>query len=305
MADPSYVSGPYVDADGAERGGDGRYDIYVCDLASQNVGELAATVSDPPGSYIVVDDDYSAPEVAPLPTTGVAQLRVTVAHELFHAIQMGEGQGRLPEWIAESTAVWMEGIVSPPDVDREIYRVALGGAGTEEPYWRSGDLHEYGAWWLVQALEHGHTGFVRRLLALAATNGDPRGLDLLVRALGGRQALEAAFAHFARTALDDPLVGKALRARRTGMLGPGDRIALSGSVEPLSLRLWRVPSTAASITLRRAGGLHLAVVVRRGAVDRTLGTAALHLRSGSGPLLVLVIGGGGGTQSVRITASAR
>ena len=96
-----------------------------------------------------MDNDYAPAEVAPLKTTGVEQLRVTVAHELFHAIQIGEGRGRLPEWLAEATAVWMEGIVAPPDVDREIYRVALGGAGTEEPYWQGGDLHEYGAWWLV------------------------------------------------------------------------------------------------------------------------------------------------------------
>src|SRR5664279_2852187 len=41
---------PADDGDGAERGGDGRYDVYVCDLASHDLGELAATVADPPGS---------------------------------------------------------------------------------------------------------------------------------------------------------------------------------------------------------------------------------------------------------------
>src|SRR3954454_11014203 len=39
---------PADDGDGAERGGDARYDIYVCDLASHDLGELAATVADPP-----------------------------------------------------------------------------------------------------------------------------------------------------------------------------------------------------------------------------------------------------------------
>ena len=88
---------------------------------------------------------------------------MSVAHELFHAIQLGESRGRLPEWLAEATAVWMEGEVAPPDVDREIYRVALGGAGTEQPFWSTGDLHEYGAWWLISELERGRPGFVRRL----------------------------------------------------------------------------------------------------------------------------------------------
>jgi hypothetical protein len=297
---------PADDADGAERGGDARYDLYVCDLASHDLGELAATVADPPGSgfsYAVVDNDYAAAEVAPLTTIGVDQLRVTAAHELFHAIQVGEGRGRLPEWLAEATAVWMEGIVAPPDVDREIYRVALGGAGSEEPYWRTGDLHQYGAWWLVQQLEHDHPGFVSRLLASAATRGDddPRGLALLAHALGGRRALEAAFARFARAALDDPLVGKALHARRTARLLAGGRVVLRASVQPLSLRLWRVPASAAAVTLRRSGGRHLAVVVRRGSAERLLGSTALRLSSGRGSLLVLVAGGGGGSQDVRVT----
>ncbi len=176
----------------------------------------------------MIDDDYAAGEVAPLTSSGLEQLRVSIAHELFHAIQIGESRGHLPEWLAEATAVWMEGRIAPPDVDREVYRVALGGAGTEQPYWRTGGLHEYGAWWLIAELERERAGFVRRLLTLAAARGedDPDGLLLLARAFGGRSALEAAFVRFARTAVDDPLVGPALRARRTQRLGPGGRLVL-------------------------------------------------------------------------------
>jgi hypothetical protein len=300
---------PADDGDGAARGGDARYDIYVCDLASHDLGELAATVADPPGSgfsYIVVDNDYAAAEVAPLTNAGVEQLRVTAAHELFHAIQIGQGRGRLPEWLAESTAVWMEGIVAPPDVDREIYRVALGGAGTEVPYWRGGDLHEYGAWWLVAQLEREQPGFVRHLLALAATRGDddPRGLRLVARALGGRRALETAFARFARAAIDDPLVGPALRARRTARLRAGGRLVLRATVQPLSLRLWRVPTTATALTVRRTGAKRLGAVARRGSQERALASGALRLSGGQGSLLVLVIGGASSAQAVRLTLTA-
>jgi hypothetical protein len=299
---------PADDGDGAERGGDARYDIYVCDLASHDLGELAATVADPPGSgfsYIVVDNDYAAAEVAPLTTAGVAQLRVTVAHELFHAIQIGEGRGRLPEWLAEASAVWMEGIVAPPDVDREIYRVALGGAGSETPFWRSGDLHEYGAWWLFAELERERPGFARRLLELASARADDdaRGLKLLARAFGGRRALEAAFARFARTALDDPLVGKALRARRTGRLGAGGRLVLRGRVQPLGLRLWLVPTAAAVVTVRRGGALRLRAVVRRGSREVPLARGAVRLSGGQGALLILVIGGSYAAQDVRLALS--
>jgi hypothetical protein len=301
---------PADDGDGAERGGDARYDLYVCDLASHDLGELAATVADPPGSgfsYIVVDNDYSPAEVAPLKTTGVEQLRVTIAHELFHAIQIGQARGRLPGWLAEATAVWMEGIVVPPDVDREIYRVALGGAGTEEPYWQGGDLHAYGAWWLVEQFESEHPGFVRRLLALAAgrADADAEGLQLLARALGGRRALAVAFARFARTALDDPLVGQALRSRRAARLGPGGRVVLHASVPPLGLVLWRVPATVAAVTVRRVGGAALAVAVRRGSSERAVPKRGpLRLTRGRGSLVVLVAGGATSAHDIRLVLSS-
>jgi|tagenome__1003787_1003787.scaffolds.fasta_scaffold20890947_2 hypothetical protein len=300
---------PPDDGDGAERGGDGRYDIYVCDVAAAGVGELAATVPDPPGSgfsYVVVDNDYARKEVAPLSNAGVDQLRVSIAHELFHAIQLGESRGRLPEWLAEATAVWMEGEVAPPDVDREIYRVALGGAATEQPFWRGGDLHEYGAWWLISELEHGRPGFVRRLMTLAAARGDadPEGLDLLARAYGGRSALAAAFARFARLAFDDPLVGRALRARRTARLGPGGRLVLRASVPALSFRLWRVPSTAQAVRIVRSGATGVGVVVRRGRGERAVPRGALRISRGQGALLVLVAGGAAGVADVRLTLTA-
>jgi hypothetical protein len=300
---------PPDDGDGAERGGDGRYDIYVCDLASHDLGELAATVSDPPGSafsYVVVDNDYAADEVAPLKNAGLDQLRVSIAHELFHAIQLGASSGRLPEWLAEATAVWMEGEVVASDVDREIYRVALGGTGTEEPYWQGGTLHEYGAWWLIDELERAHPGFVQRLLTLAAARGDddPNGLRLVARALGGRRALQSAFVRFARAALDDALVGPALRARSTARLRTGGRLVIHARVEPLSLRLWRVPLAARVLTVRRSGALGPGVVVRRGGIERELAGGVLRLADGQGSLLILVIGGAGGVQNARLTLTA-
>jgi hypothetical protein len=297
---------PADDGDGAERGGDARYDIYVCDLASHDLGELAATVADPPGSgfsYIVVDNTYAAAKVAPLKTTGVDQLGVTVAHELFHAIQIGEDRGLLPEWLAESTAVWMEGIVAPPDTDRDIYRVALGGAGTEEPFWHGGDLHEYGAWWMIEQLERERPGFVRRLLALAASRGDddPDGLQLLARAYGSRRGLEGAFVRFARMAIDDPLVGSALRPRRTQRLQVGGRLVLNARVPPLGLLLWRVPLTAGRVTVRRIGARSPGVVVRREATELTVSGRPVRLSGGQGSLLVLVAGGDSAVQDLRVT----
>ena len=116
--------------------------------------------------------------------------------------------------------------------------------------------------------------------------------------------LEAAFAHFARTALDDPLVGRSLHARRTAVLRPGGRIVLRASVEPLGLRLWRVPTTAAAVTVTRGGSLGLRAVVRRGSAERALPRGVLRLSGGQGSVLVLVIGGAGSARGVRLTLAA-
>jgi len=44
--------------------------------------------------------------------------------------------------------------------------------------------------------------------------------------------------------------------------------------------------------------------VRRGAQERALAGAAVRLNGRQGTLLVLLIGGGGGTQDVRLTLTA-
>ena len=138
-----------------------------------------------------------------------------------------------------------------------------------------------------------HPGFVRRVLARAATrsDADPDGLQLVAGAVGGPRALERAFGRFARMALDDPLVGRALRPRRAQRLGPGGRISLRASVPPLGLMLWRIPASGAAVRIRRSGSSHVAVVVRRGASEHTLASGSLRLARGRGAVLVLVAGG--------------
>ena len=139
--------------------------------------------------------------------------------------------------------MWMEGKVVPPDVDREIYRVALGGAGTEPALLARGGLHEYGAWWLVAELEREQPGFVRRLLTLAAARGDddPNGLRLVARALGGRRALEAASRaspEWRSTTRSSGL--RCARAARRAC-GPAGSSSCARACRRSSLRLWRVP----------------------------------------------------------------
>lgn len=116
-APPSDILNP----DTASIGGNGRFDIYLMNVTSQ--GYLGYTqgeyfIAPPSGratSYVVLDNDYLD---AGSTHTPLQWLQVTVAHEFFHAIQMGYdgaeyGQGPQnikPHWM-EMTAVWMEEMV--------------------------------------------------------------------------------------------------------------------------------------------------------------------------------------------------
>ncbi len=108
--------GDYPDTE--DNGGDGKYDIYLLNIAYLGYTQGEFIVASPyPGSatsFIALDNDY-------LEHTQHSQLewvQVTSAHEFFHAIQMGydgteyEREDKLakPYWM-EMSAVWMEDMV--------------------------------------------------------------------------------------------------------------------------------------------------------------------------------------------------
>ena len=111
---------------------------------------------------------------------------------------------------------------------------------------------------------------------------------------------------FARTAVDDALVGPALRARRTARLGPGGRLVLRGARAAAQLPpLARADAAERRDRARAAAHAGLAVVVRRGrAAARRPARRPLRISGGQGALLVLVVGGAGSAQDVRLTLTA-
>lgn len=90
-------------------GGNSKFDVYLKDLG---VGLYGFCVPEyyKPGSrkvasgYCVIDNDFSRTQFAGNP---VANLKVTLAHEFFHAVQFAYDITDDP-WIYESTATWME-----------------------------------------------------------------------------------------------------------------------------------------------------------------------------------------------------
>lgn len=95
--------------DGA-RGGSGKFDVYLKDVGAQGLYGYCAPETYAPGSkrrasgYCVLDNDFAEAQFGAPPEDS---LRVTAAHEFFHAIQFGY-DFREDRWLLENTATWME-----------------------------------------------------------------------------------------------------------------------------------------------------------------------------------------------------
>ena len=106
----------------AGRGGDNRYDVYVENLGA---GFFGFTVPEDvvdgyrANSYISIENNFAGSQYESNPVDG---LRVTTAHEFFHAVQFGydalefdfddpnQPQSYRPWWM-EASATWMEDII--------------------------------------------------------------------------------------------------------------------------------------------------------------------------------------------------
>ena len=159
-----------IPPDDSNRGGDGRYDVYITELISEySGGDLGFTAPEFPNddnpntveietdavpSYIALDNDYQfgilEEEIIPL-------MRATTAHEFHHAIQFGYDQAEPFDWYYEATATWMETVTLPPDQDASGYvnsvftypEICLGAQGAADP---TGGTLMYGSWLFIQTL---------------------------------------------------------------------------------------------------------------------------------------------------------
>lgn len=100
---------PLADATSTDHGPDGKLDIYLTNLGPQ--GLYGYCTSDDPGltftrsAYCVVDNNYT--EGIFRNHTPIQNLKVTLAHEFFHAVQFAYDIGE-DTWLMEGTATWME-----------------------------------------------------------------------------------------------------------------------------------------------------------------------------------------------------
>ncbi len=149
--------------DDMNQSGTPEYDVYLRDVGQEN-GTYGYTFPDPfrIGSggingryttYIVIDNDFSSSDRynnrPVFYETGYKALKVTAAHELHHAIQIG-GYGRNDGFniFHEMSSTWMEYRVFPDVRDYRQYLPRLFGNLAEHNFGVAGDAtsgYDYGA----------------------------------------------------------------------------------------------------------------------------------------------------------------
>jgi hypothetical protein len=101
-------------SDGTLGGGSDEYDIYIYDLGPDTYGlttpDMLVAEGGTSSTFIEIHNDFSF--VTPRANRGIPSLRVTLAHEFHHAIQIGSyGYWTNDVWFHEITSVWMEDVV--------------------------------------------------------------------------------------------------------------------------------------------------------------------------------------------------
>ena len=188
------------------RGGDNKFDVYLKELGSLGLYGYCAPERAAPGTpkflatgYCVLDNDFARSQYAAPP---LDSLRVTAAHEFFHAIQFAYDAGE-DGWFMEATATWMEERYAD-EVDDNRQFLPFGQLGRPasvlDVFKRSG-WNQYGNWAFFEYLSTRYGVDVVRSIwnGAAAFEGAPdrfstRAVAVELRAHGG---LPAVFARYA------------------------------------------------------------------------------------------------------------
>jgi hypothetical protein len=202
--------------DGTRGGGHDKTDIYLTELAGEQV--FGYTATDPAetgldgaptrrGAYLVLDNDYSRFDYPG--TKPGRDLKVTLAHEYDHVLQYGiaaEDVERDP-WFAESSAVWMEDQVYNGINDYLRYVRRWVGTGKRTGMWKrpltQGSMKEYGsAVWNEWLAHHFGRPIIREAWEDAA-GAQPPGFAVAAYEEAIRAAGGSTFGHeFTRFAAD-------------------------------------------------------------------------------------------------------
>lgn len=149
------------------RGGNNKLDVYLYDTGNEGVYGYCFAEKRVPGhrfrasGYCVLDEDFA--EFAPQPRA--ASLKVTAAHEFFHAVQSNYDAAE-DIWLREATAVWMEERYADSVNDNHQY---LRAGQLRRPHipldkFSRRSSEAYGNWIFFEAISQKYgTGAVRQI----------------------------------------------------------------------------------------------------------------------------------------------
>ncbi len=151
-------------------GGGPEYDIYIVDLGTEygeTTPEIQLDARQDGGkytSYLTIDNDFAF--VSPDSNKGLPALRVTLAHEFHHAIQLGNyGYWTNETYFYELTSTWMETMAFPAITDYLNYvRASWGHFRNPGTPFTSNDIIEYSrcVWGIYLSREFG-SGIMREI----------------------------------------------------------------------------------------------------------------------------------------------
>jgi hypothetical protein len=154
------------------RGGNGKLDVYLKELGSRGVYGYCAPERRLEShkwlasGYCVLDNDFAREQYGAPPRD---TMRVTTAHEFFHAVQYAYDYGEDP-WLLESTATWMEEQVADDVNDNRQYlpHGQVGKPGQPLDKFIQSGFNQYGNWAFFEYLsDRFGTGVVRTIWARA------------------------------------------------------------------------------------------------------------------------------------------
>lgn len=178
----------------------GKLDVYLVESGSDGVYGYCTTddpnLLDPTSgyeyfdgsAYCALDDDFAPSQFGGAPAA--ESLRVTAAHEFFHAVQLAYAAGH-DTWMSEGTATLMEDVVHD-DVDDNYQYLEVSAMRTPfVPLDFGSSPYHYGAWlwwrFLTEIDETGGLPIIRETWENAALDGP--GAEGLVSTFAVRKAL--------------------------------------------------------------------------------------------------------------------
>lgn len=184
-------------------GGNSKFDVYLKDVGSVGLyGYCAAEKRIQrflASGYCVLDDDFSRTQ---FPSSPKKSLRVTSAHEFFHAVQYAY-DAEDDRWILEATATWMEERIADGANDNRQY---LPSGQVKNPYdpldtGAGGALNQYGNWAFFEFLTKKFgAGVVREIwnqMAADKLSPDRYSTQAIVKVLARRGGFTKVFSEYA------------------------------------------------------------------------------------------------------------